>query len=137
MLTVERYLLPSKTKSGGASQPRSAPGTVSLWMRRIVTFNILCVSLAFFRATSLRGAVDFLSGLSNFTWRPEYLAAFLMLGLFTLPLLFVDLLQEAGKFEYPFANAPYAIRAGIAVAGFIVLALFSGSNLNAFVYFRF
>jgi D-alanyl-lipoteichoic acid acyltransferase DltB (MBOAT superfamily) len=137
VLTVERYLFPSKTKSAGASEPRSSPGTVSLWMQRIVTFNILCVTLAFFRATSLRGAVDFLAGLSNFTWRPEYLSAFLMLGLFTLPLFFVDLLQEAGKFEYPFANAPYPIRAGIAVAGFIVLALFSGSNLNAFVYFQF
>ena len=137
VLIVERYLFPRKTKSPTASQPHSFPATVLLWTQRIVTFNILCVSLAFFRATSLGGAVNFLAGLSSFTWRPEYLSACLMLGLFTLPLFFVDLLQETGNHEYPFANAPCAVRAGIAVACFIVLALFSGSNLNAFVYFRF
>jgi alginate O-acetyltransferase complex protein AlgI len=137
VLIVERYLFPPNRKSLAALEAHSLRGSLLLWVQRIVTFNILCISLAFFRATSLGGAVNFLAGLSNFTWRPEYLSACLMLGLFTLPLFFVDLLQEAGNHEYPFANARYAVRAGIAVAGFVVLALFSGSNLNAFVYFQF
>jgi hypothetical protein len=52
-------------------------------------------------------------------------------------LLLADLLLEASKQEYPFATAPYAVRTGLAAAAFLVLALFSGSNLNAFVYFQF
>ena len=137
VLIVERSLFPRKTKSARASQPGYVPGTVLLWLQRIVTFHILCISLVFFRATSLGDAVTFLAGLSNFYWRPEYLSASVMLGLFTLPLLLVDLLQEGANQEYPFAKAPYALRGGIAVVAFIVLALFSGSNLNAFVYFQF
>ena len=137
VLVVERYVFPSKPMSTPVSLGQSPAGTFSLWAHRILTFNVLCLSLAFFRATSLGAAVHFLAGLSNFVWRPEYLSAFLMLGLFTLPLFFVDLLQEGGNQEYPFASAPYAIRTGGAVLCIVVLALFSGSNLNAFVYFQF
>jgi len=60
-----------------------------------------------------------------------------MLSLFSVPLFVVDLLMEAGKEEYPFANTSYAFRTALATTAFVVLALFSGSNLNAFVYFRF
>jgi len=93
--------------------------------------------LAFFRATSLTSAVQLLAGLSNFTWRSEYAAAFLMLCLFSVPLFLADLLLEASNDEYPFATSPYALRTGLAAVALIVLALFSGSNLNAFVYFQF
>jgi len=137
VLAVERYLFPAKTKSAILPRAQTPAGAFSRWGQRILTFNVLCVSLTFFRATSLRAAVNFLAGLCNFAWRTEYLSAFLMLGLFTLPLFFVDLFQEAGNQEYPFATAPYAIRTGFAVFSIVVLALFSGSNLNAFVYFQF
>ena len=137
ILAVERYLFPAKTKSAILPRVQTPAGAFSRWGQRILTFNVLCVSLTFFRATSLRAAVNFLAGLCNFAWRTEYLSAFLMLGLFTLPLFFVDLFQEAGNQEYPFATAPYAIRTGFAVFSIVVLALFSGSNLNAFVYFQF
>jgi hypothetical protein len=108
-----------------------------LWAQRIVTFHILCLSLAFFRATSLTAAVELLAGLAHFGWRSEYAAAFLLLGLFTIPLFAVDLLLEASNQEYPFATAPYAVRTSLAAAALVLLAFFSGSNLNAFVYFRF
>ena len=137
ILAVERYLFPAKTKSAILPRAQTPAGAFSLWGQRILTFNVLCVSLAFFRATSLSAAVNFLAGLSNFAWRTEYLSAFLMLGLFTLPLFFVDLFQEGGNQEYPFATAPYAIRTVFALFSIVVLALFSGSNLNAFVYFQF
>jgi hypothetical protein len=45
--------------------------------------------------------------------------------------------MEANSEEYPFAKTSYAFRTALATAAFVVLALFSGSNLNAFVYFRF
>jgi D-alanyl-lipoteichoic acid acyltransferase DltB (MBOAT superfamily) len=137
VLAAERYLFPLKTKPGTSAQPAQSAGFISLWAQRILTFNILCLSLAFFRATSLSAAVQFLAGLSNFAWRSEYLSAFLMLCLFSIPLFLVDLLQEAGNQEYPFASSPYALRTGLAAFALIVLALFSGSNLNAFVYFQF
>jgi hypothetical protein len=95
------------------------------------------LSLAFFRATSLSAALHFLAGLSNFTWRSEYLTAFLILSLFTVPLFIADLLLESSNQEYPFANASYVLRTGVAAAAAVVLALFSGNTFNAFIYFRF
>jgi hypothetical protein len=112
-------------------------GSFSLWAQRILTFNVLGLSLAFFRAPSLSEAVNFLGGLSNFAWRTEYFSAFFLLGLFSIPLFLADLLQEADNVEYPFANSHYALRTGLAALALVVLALFSGSNLNAFIYFQF
>ena len=137
LLAVERYLFPARAKAGRAAQFHQLAGFFSLWGQRILVFNILCLSLAMFRAPSLEGAVHFLSGLSNVSWRPEYLSAFLMLCAFSLPLFVVDLLQEASGEEYVFASAPYAVRTGIGAFALVVLALFSGSNPNAFVYFQF
>src|SRR5712664_2278923 len=137
VLAVERYFFPAKSKSGGVDIPQRSTGFFSLWAQRILTFNVLCLSLAFFRATSLTSAVQLLAGLSNFAWRSEYASAFFMLCLFSIPLFLADLLLESSNHEYPFAAAPYAIRTVLAAAALLVLALFSGSNLNAFVYFQF
>jgi D-alanyl-lipoteichoic acid acyltransferase DltB (MBOAT superfamily) len=137
VLSVERYLWPTKTKSAEAAPARGFVRFLSLWGQRILTFNVFCLSLAFFRAPSLSAAAQFLAGLSDFSWRNEYASAFAMLALFALPLFVIDLLLEANKQEYPFANARYAWRMAYATAALVVLALFSGNNLNAFVYFRF
>ena len=140
VLSVERLIWPSKDPKEMASaavQKRVFADFLSIWGKRILTFNIFCLSLAFFRANSLHSATQFLAGLSNFAWRNEYAAAFFMLCVFTVPLFAVDLLMEASNEEYPFANASYAFRTGLATAAVLVLALFSGSNFNAFVYFRF
>ena len=137
VLAIERYLFPAGRKSNGAAGAVESSGFLSIWGQRVLTFNIFCLSLAFFRAASLSSAVQFLGGLSNFAWRSEYLSAFLLLSLFAIPLFMVDLLMEASKQEYPFATAPYALRTGFAAIALIILALFSGNSLNAFVYFRF
>src|SRR6266446_2492313 len=137
VLAVERYFFPAKSKSGGAELHQQSTAFFSLWAQRILTFNVLGLSLAFFRATSLRAAVQLLAGLSNFAWRSEYASAFLMLCIFSVPLFLADLLLEASNHEYPFATSPYAVRTGLAAAALVVLALFSGGNLNAFVYFQF
>ena len=137
VLAVERYFFPAKSKSGRVDLPQRSVGFFSLWAQRILTFNVLCLSLAFFRATSLTSAVQLLAGLSNFAWRSEYASAFFMLCLFSIPLFLVDLLLEASNHEYPFATSPYALRTALAAAALLVLTLFSGSNLNAFVYFQF
>ena len=93
--------------------------------------------MAFFRATSLTSAVQLLAGLSNFTWHSEYASAFFMLCLFSIPLFLADLLLESSNHEYPFAASSYAFRTSLAAVALIILAYFSGSNLNAFVYFQF
>jgi D-alanyl-lipoteichoic acid acyltransferase DltB (MBOAT superfamily) len=134
VLAVERYFFPAKAKSEGITLPT---GFYSLWAQRILTFHVLCLSLAFFRATSLTSAVQLLAGLSRFAWRTEYAAAFLMLCLFSLPLFLTDLLLEASNHEYPLAASSYAVRTALAAAALLILAFFSGSNLNAFVYFQF
>ncbi|MFI5093982.1 MAG: MBOAT family O-acyltransferase [Candidatus Acidiferrum sp.] len=137
VLAIERLIFPSGSKAAGAVQPRRFFDFLSVWGQRILTFNLFCLSLAFFRAESLSAATQFLAGLSDFAWRSEYATAFFLLGLFSVPLFVVDLLLEAGDLEYPFANSSYAFRTALASTALVVLALFSGSNLNAFVYFRF
>src|SRR5215472_13140505 len=137
VLSVERFLWPTAKKPGEPIQPRPVAGFLALWAQRILTFNIFCLSLAFFRATSLRAATQFLAGLSNFAWRSEYASAFFMLCLFSVPLFVVDLLLEVSNQEYPFANASYALRTGVAALAMVILAFFSGNTFNAFVYFRF
>jgi len=93
VLSVERHLWPTATKSAQAAQPRRFSAFLSVWGQRILTFNVFCLSLAFFRAPSLSAATQFLGGLSNFAWRSEYASAFLMLSLFSIPLFVVDLLM--------------------------------------------
>jgi D-alanyl-lipoteichoic acid acyltransferase DltB (MBOAT superfamily) len=137
VLSLERLIFPVAKESADAVKAHGFANVLSIWGQRILTFNVFCLSLAFFRATSLGAATQYLAGLSDFAWRSEYGTAFLMLSLFSIPLFIVDLLMEAGNQEYPFANASYAFRTAVAAGAFVVLALFSGSNLNAFVYFRF
>jgi len=137
VLSVERLLFPIVKNANDAARPGAFAGFLSLWGQRILTFNVFCLSLAFFRAPSLSAAAQFLSGLSNFAWQSEYASVFFMLSLFSIPLFVVDLLLEASNQEYPFANASYALRTALASVALVVLALFSGNTFHAFVYFRF
>ncbi len=137
VLSLERLSFPVAKGAANSIQPRGFGQFLSVWGNRILTFNVFCLSLAYFRATSLAAATQYLGGISDLSWRSEYGTAFLMLSLFSIPLFVADLLMEAGNEEYPFANTSYAFRTAVATAAFVVLALFSGSNLNAFVYFRF
>jgi hypothetical protein len=93
--------------------------------------------LVFFRAPSLTEAFRFLGGLSNLAWRSEYGSALAILALFSIPLLFIDLVLERSHAEYPFAHAHYVWRTSLAAAGLVVLAFFSGIDPNAFIYFKF
>src|SRR5436189_430859 len=133
-LLVEHTVFPPKDKLGEATSPESL---FSVWAQRIVTFNIFCLTLLFFRSTSLGSALQMLRGLFDFTWRAEYAAAFATLCVFALPLLAVDLLMEASDQVYPLAKAPYKVRAARVAAAHLVLVLLSGDDCNAFIYFQF
>src|SRR5882762_2025607 len=137
VLSLERLVFPvAKGVSDAVAAKGFAQGVASVGLR-VLAGNVFCLSLAYFRAPLLAAATQYLAGLSDLAWRSEYGTAFLMLSLFSIPLFIVDLLMEAGNEEYPFAKTSYAFRTAMATAAFLVLALFSGSNLNAFVYFRF
>src|SRR5467141_1499412 len=110
VLGVERRLFPVTVKPGDAARLQPFTGLLSLWGKRVLTFNVFCLSLAYFRATSLTAATQYLGGLSDLAWRSEYGTAFLMLSLFAIPLFVVDLLMESSNQEYPFATAPYSVR---------------------------
>src|SRR5881628_395953 len=133
-LLVEHTVFPPKDKLGEATSPESL---FSVWAQRIVTFNIFCLTLLFFRSTSLGSALQMLRGLFDSTWRAEYAAAFATLCVFALPLLAVDLLMETSEQEYPLAKAPYKVRTAMVAAALIVLVLFTGNDSNAFIYFQF
>jgi hypothetical protein len=60
-----------------------------------------------------------------------------MLCIFSLPLCFADLQLEMSNQEYPFAEAPCAVRSGLTAAALLVVVFSSGIELNAFIYFRF
>ena len=137
VLCVERLLSPSKAEFAGAASPSDSNGFVAVWARRILTFNVFCLSLAFFRAPSLGSAVHFLGGLFHFAWQSQYLAALAMVCIFSIPLFLMDLFLEASNYEYPFAEAPYVVRIGLALTALVVLALFSGTKFSTFIYFQF
>src|SRR5262249_46522401 len=134
VLSTERYVWP---RAQAMIAVRPLRDFLSRWSSRIFTFNVLCLSLAFFRAPSLSAATEFLSGITRFSWRSEYATAFLMLAVFSVPLFLADLVMESSNEEYPFASRPFRSRTAFAAAALITLALFSGNTFNAFVYFRF
>src|SRR5260370_1945873 len=69
VLGVERQLFPTKKVPSDTAQPSRFMGLLSLWGQRILTFNIFCFSLAFFRPTSLSSAPQFLATLPIFPRR--------------------------------------------------------------------
>jgi alginate O-acetyltransferase complex protein AlgI len=137
VLSAERFVFSVQAKLARPAAGSRSVVFLHVWAKRILTFNLFCLSLAFFRAPSISSAVQFLGGLFRYTWQSQYAAAFVMLCVFSVPLFLVDLLLEARNQEYPFAEAPYAVRTGLAVTAFLVLAFFSQSKFNTFIYFQF
>ena len=107
------------------------------WLDRIVVFHLVCLAWVFFRAPSVGAAFGLLSAVPVLDWRPELLTAFEFLAFFTIQLFFVDLVNEYRDEEYLFEGASDVSRIGIAVVLLVALTLFSGNNINAFIYFQF
>jgi D-alanyl-lipoteichoic acid acyltransferase DltB (MBOAT superfamily) len=127
-LSAERKFL----KEGPAST-----GTLMKWVRRIVVFHFVCLAWIFFRAQSLRAALSMLKGVTAWSWRPEFPAAFLFLAIFSIPMLLLDLQLESGSWEYAFASSPVRRRVAYGLACALVTALLGANQANAFIYFQF
>ncbi len=112
-------------------------GWIIRWMKRILLFNLVCVTWVFFRAASLRDAVSFLAGLGRFSWQPEYFTALKFLSLFAGVMFLMDLRMEAKNEEYAFQNVPPLVRVGIGATAALAIALLGANQTSAFIYFQF
>ena len=122
----------------GITRDGERTGAVTIWVKRIGLFHLVALCWIFFRAPSLREAASFLAGVANWGgWQPDLLIALQVLVLFSLPLFLIDLYLEHTGEEYVLATRAPALRAAVGVALFIVIALASSNNLNAFIYFQF
>lgn len=132
--SLERFL---RTHAGLQQQPAAEHGRVRLWLKRIFIFHLVCLAWIFFRAQSMRAAIQFLGGLSRPEWRPEFLTAYKFLALFSIPLFLMDLCLEARDEEFLFQKRPPMNQLAYATALTLVVALFSANEANAFIYFQF
>jgi D-alanyl-lipoteichoic acid acyltransferase DltB (MBOAT superfamily) len=114
-----------------------ADGFVRRWVRRTVVFHLVCFAWIFFRAGSIRAAVDMVASSTVWQWQPEYAAVLRFLAVFIVPLLLIDIQLEKTGGEYLLEARPLAWRFGTGIAMFLLLAFFSANQSNAFIYFQF
>jgi D-alanyl-lipoteichoic acid acyltransferase DltB (MBOAT superfamily) len=129
-LAIERVL------GLGSDEPERA-GWLTTWLKRILLFNLVCVTWVFFRAPSIHEAFAFLGGLSHWAWQPEYLTAFKFLALFSVPMFLMDLRLEKWDEEYIFQRASAWLRTGMGFTAMVAIAFFAANQANAFIYFQF
>jgi D-alanyl-lipoteichoic acid acyltransferase DltB (MBOAT superfamily) len=128
-LAVERAL-------GVRAQSYRGP---ELWLRRIVTFHLVCLAWIFFRAPTFDIALQILRGLGAGDLRlvagrllPMLGALFLIGGYWAVaPLRRLVLRLEPGPSFLP--QAALAVAAGIFLLGLMVF----GASTSAFIYFQF
>ncbi len=135
-LAVERYLRSYWSKFASLSNAVRQP-VVHTWVKRIFFFHLVCLGWIFFRANSVTNAVNLLRGLGQIHWQPEYLIAFKLLALFTIPLFIVDLLLEYSGDEYMLQSSAPMARVVAAVSMLALITFFSANQANAFIYFQF
>lgn len=130
VLAIERVL------GLGNDEPERA-GWFTTWLKRILLFNLVCLTWVFFRAPSVHEAFAFLGGLSRWAWQPEYLTAFEFLALFSVPMFLMDLRLEKWDEEYIFQRASAWLRTGVGFTAMVAIAFFAANQANAFIYFQF
>jgi alginate O-acetyltransferase complex protein AlgI len=116
---------------------RPAKSNWSRWAKRVVIFHLVCLAWIFFRAESVGEAFYLLRGLGTVTWRPEFWIAFKFLALFTAPLFIMDLVLERRSEEYVLERSLNLYRVAFATSMLVLVTLFSGNQINAFIYFQF
>ena len=130
VLAIERVL------GLGNDEPERA-GWFTTWLKRILLFNLVCLTWVFFRAPSVHEAFAFLGGLGHWAWQPEYLTAFEFLALFSVPMFLMDLRLEKWDEEYIFQSASAWLRTGMGFTAMVAIAFFAANQANAFIYFQF
>ena len=119
------------------TRDRATSLRIPKWIKQIFVFHLACLSWIFFRAASLREAWEMLKGVTVWSWRPEFPAAFLFLALFSVPLMTLDVWLEKSGDEYCFASAPVERRVAFGLACTLIIAFLGANQANAFIYFQF
>jgi alginate O-acetyltransferase complex protein AlgI len=137
-LAVERFV---KSFAGANRHPeltfRQSLVSPRAWVSRVICFHLVCLAWIFFRAPSVVEVFHYLGGLGTLGWRPEFLAAFAFLALFSIPLFILDFLLEYRDEEYLFEKTPQMYQLAYAASLLVLVTLFSANDVNAFIYFQF
>jgi len=135
-LSIERY---ARSLWNGIESLTKLPGVgvSGVWVKRVLLFHLVCLSWIFFRADSVSAAADLLRGLGQVHWQPEYLVAFKLLALFSIPLFIVDLCLENSGEEYLLQQSAPMTRVAVALSMLTLITFFSANQANAFIYFQF
>jgi D-alanyl-lipoteichoic acid acyltransferase DltB (MBOAT superfamily) len=129
-LAAERFA------SGKAEVPDSR-SVVGRWMRRILTFHLVCLAWVFFRIPTFRGAWEQIVGLGHWHWAPEYGIALQFLAIVISVLFLLDLQIEQSNGEYAFAFKQFPVRLVVGLALCVLITLFGANQASAFLYFQF
>ncbi len=137
-LAVERILW---SRARGRRNPLRATRwkllSVSGVLRRVFVFHLVCFSWILFRAESLAKVKLLLSGIGNTRWQAICGPAFLFLGVYALLMSGVDLVNEIREEEYLLQRSSVRARVSLGLVALAAMALFSGNEASAFVYFQF
>lgn len=129
-LAIERFFVGGKDIADSRS-------FIGRWVRRFVTFHIVCFSWIFFRAASVSEAFDQLGGLTTWTWGPYLSSAAQFLSVYVVAMLLLDYFLERSRGEYLAAGRSARARAVVAIGFAVAIALFGATESNAFIYFQF
>ena len=122
-LSVERFFWPKRETSA--------------WYSRILTLVVVGVSWIFFRARSLRAALEMLRSLTHFQWEHQYGPELLFLAAVSSLMILIDYRLEAYQEEYIFEKARLALPICACVVMAVLMVAFAASETNAFIYFQF
>lgn len=109
-----------------------------------ITFNLVCFSWIFFRATSFRSALTIIKKvITDYSFIIDYTSVgitqyqFVLCCLIVIFLISVQLLQRSKLLSEEISKKPLVLRWGLYYAGLIILIIFGVFNTSSFIYFQF
>lgn len=129
-LAVERFF-------SGANAGAAKWSAIHTWLRRICVFQFVCLTWVFFRAASVRDALEMLGQLFQRTSLAGCWPAFCYLSFFAGLMLFVDLALERSGSEYLGEEFSSRLQIAVALIGLGLVAFLGAGEMNAFIYFQF
>jgi alginate O-acetyltransferase complex protein AlgI len=114
------------------------------FIKVFISFNLICFSWIFFRASSLKSAVFIIKKIAtDFSFRLDMSAVgvsryqlVLCLGLIVF-LWLVQLLQRSRVLSEEIAKRPLYVRWGLYYAALLIIIVLGVFNTNSFIYFQF
>ena len=129
-LAIERFSL-------GAHLDSPKHNTISIWLKRALVFQFVCLTWIFFRAASLHDAIEMISNLFRRSSLIDVWPAFSYLSFFAGLMMFVDLAQEKSGSEYLGEEFSTHLKIALALIGLGLVAFLTAGEMNAFIYFQF